>query len=103
MSRKPAKILHTVPMGGIRIKVRYVGDDELEGKYGDYDPDQRVIRLHRRLKGTPDYVTTLRHEMRHAALDMGGISHCEKMEEEAIVRCLDNLFDPAWAWVVARL
>lgn len=103
MSRKPAKLLRSVPMAGMPIKVRYVGDDELEGKYGDYDGDQRVIRIHKSIKGTPLYVKILRHEMRHAALDMAGLSYCEKMEEEAVVRCLDNLFDPAWAWVVARL
>lgn len=40
--------------------------------------------------------TTLRHEMMHAALHVGGVSHCENYNEEAVVRCLENLFFPAW-------
>jgi hypothetical protein len=34
--------------------------------------------------------------MGHAALDMGGISHLKNYEEEAIIRCFDTIFHPAW-------
>jgi hypothetical protein len=46
-----------------------------------------------------DLIETLRHEMVHAALDIGGISHIKNYEEEAIVRCLDTIFHGAWEQV----
>jgi hypothetical protein len=46
---------------------------------------------------------TLRHEMLHAALDICGISHLEGYEEEAVVRCVENVFHPAWETVRKQL
>ena len=48
--------------------------------------------------------STLRHEMMHAAFAIGGIAHCKPFEdmEEGAVRCLENIFFPAWERVVAK-
>jgi len=34
--------------------------------------------------------------MLHAALDVSGLTYIKTFEEEAIVRCIDNIFHPAW-------
>ena len=34
--------------------------------------------------------------MVHAALRIGGVAFSEYMEEESVVRCMDDLFFPAW-------
>ena len=39
---------------------------------------------------------TVRHEMIHAALALSGLDHLEGFEEEAIVKCMDTIFFPAW-------
>lgn len=39
---------------------------------------------------------TLRHELMHAALSISGIAYIDRLPEEAIVRCFDNLFFPAY-------
>jgi hypothetical protein len=54
------------------------------------------------MKSKAFYLSTLRHEMVHAALAIGGVAFSESMEEEAIVRCMDELFFPAWDRVAKR-
>lgn len=87
------RIPRSVVIGGRRVVIRLVDDRELDGSYGDYSSDRKEIRLAR---GEDGKVATLRHEMVHAALDIGGVGWCKKFEEEAIVRCLDEIFWPAW-------
>lgn len=87
------KVPGVVVVGGKRIRVRWVDDLELPDASGDYRHGRGEIRL--RL-GEAGWVETLRHEMVHAAFAIGGICWCERFEEEAIVRCLDELFFPAW-------
>lgn len=87
-----------VYVGGYKIKVLVVtGMDD----WGDYDRERKMIRISHKATGD-DLRDTLRHEMVHAALDIGGIAYCESMQEEAIVRCLDSLFFPAWEKVVSQ-
>ena len=71
MKKAPRK-LNYVMMAGYRIKIRHVTEDELREEWGDWDEDQMVIRLLKSLVGKPAYVKWLRHEMRHAALTLGG-------------------------------
>ena len=77
-------------IGGKRIEV--IEDPDLV-EYGTFDPDGWEIRLGPSAKVNP--LDTLRHEMIHAAFAVAGISHLRRFEEEAVVRCLDNLLFPA--------
>ena len=68
-------------------------------EWGNMDFDGRRITLSQNRIGdnpTAEW-TTLRHEMLHASLAMGGIAYSEKYEEEPVVRCLENIFFPAWS------
>lgn len=39
---------------------------------------------------------TLRHELMEASLCISGVGFCETFEQEAVVRCMDEVFFPAW-------
>lgn len=79
-----------VIIGGKRIEV--IEDPELSD-YGSFNADEWTIRIGPSER--MDRHETLRHEMIHAAFAVAGLSHLRKFEEEAIVRCLDNLLFPA--------
>lgn len=88
------KIPKEIEIGGriITIKVDSNLDD-----FGQYHADDRRILLgHKATLSKAVLIETIRHEMVHAALDIGGVSYIKVYEEEAIVRCLDTLFHPAW-------
>ena len=90
----PAKIPKQVEIGGRVISVRV--DPELE-PWGEYRADDREIVLSAKTASKASTVReTLRHEMLHAAFDVSGISYLKNYDEEVIVRCIDNIFHPAW-------
>ena len=90
----PAKLPKSVNIGGRIIAVRV--DAELES-WGEYRSDEREIVLSSRtLCKASTLRETLRHEMLHAALDISGLSYLKNFEDEAIVRCIDGVFHPAW-------
>ena len=90
----PAKPPKQVTIGGRVIAIRV--DPALES-WGEYHSDEREIVLATRtLAKSSSLRETLRHEMLHAALDISGLSYLKNFEEEAIVRCLDAIFHPAW-------
>ena len=86
-------IPRSVVIAGHRIRIRIVDGRELDGVYGDWSGERKEIRLAR---GEDLMVATLRHEMMHAALDLSGVGWCKRYQEEAIVRCMDEIFWPAW-------
>jgi len=90
----------SVLIGGHRVKIKVVENFE---DWGEYDHDEKTISVSSRaMKSKAFYLSTLRHEMVHAALAIGGVAFSESMEEEAIVRCMDELFFPAWDRVAKR-
>jgi len=91
----------SITLAGIRVRVQFrdLGDDDC---YGLYSHRKKVITLDRSLKNK-DLYETLRHEMIHAAFAISGLGYCERYEEEAIVRCMDEIFFPAWERVLRRL
>ena len=86
----PKKVL--IAGCAIRIVYRDLGDEDC---YGLYSYKRRTITVHNELE-QDDLYETLRHEMMHAALALSGITFCERYEEEAIIRCMDEIFFPAW-------
>jgi hypothetical protein len=90
----PAKPPSQLEIGGRIIAIRI--DPELED-WGQYRSDDREIVLSSRaLEKQSTMRETLRHELLHAALDISGLSYLERYEEESVVRCIENIFHPAW-------
>jgi hypothetical protein len=90
----PANPPTEITIGGRIIAIRI--DPKLEA-WGEYHGDDAEIVLSSRTLAKQSTLReTLRHEMLHAALDICGLSHLERYEEEAIVRCIENVFHPAW-------
>ena len=96
------KIPKKISIGGITFKVQFIKFDVDD--YGRMDFDQRLILLNHSIKNNlPMVAETIRHEMVHAALAVGGVSFSVDYDEEVIVRCLDSLFFPAWDKLTKRL
>ena len=87
------KLPTSVKIAGQRIKIK-VG--KLEEAYGQYEHENRIIWISNTLKDERSILTTLRHEMLEASLLISGVGWLEKYDQEAIVRCVDEIFWPAW-------
>lgn len=93
--------INRIEIGGMSIVIEF---DEALSEFGHWNYDSKTIKMGPRAESC--FWETLRHETVHAALDIGGVSFCETMEVEAVVRCLDGLFFPAWdavPFVIPRL
>ncbi len=93
------KIPPSISIGGQDVEI--VIEKDL-AEYGLFCLDDMRITL--RSADADIMESTLRHEMMHAAFAIGGIAHCKPFEdmEEGAVRCLENIFFPAWERVVAK-
>ena len=89
----------SVLIAGQRIKIKLA---ELDDCFGQYRHDDRVILINKRINGST-LETTLRHEMLEASLLLSGVGWCENYEQEAVVRCMDEVFFPAWERTQKRL
>jgi len=97
----PAKLPKSVTIGGRLIAIRI--DPELDS-WGEYHADDKEIVLATKtLSKASSLRETLRHEILHASLDIAGLSYLKNFEEEAIVRCIDSIFHPAWEAVRKQL
>lgn len=81
-------------VGGKRVRITVA---ELDDCYGRCSFDGTEIQL------SPDVALdrkmareTLRHELLHSAMKISGVSFCERFEEEALVRCIENIYFPTW-------
>lgn len=96
------KLPRHVTIGGVKFAIRFQA--LIDGDYGQMCIDSNEIILNFHIKHDPKLVReTLRHEMVHAALAVAGLSFCKKYDEEAIVRCLDYIFFPAWERISLKL
>ena len=93
------KIPRSVTIAGVPIRILQEDlsdeDNMQKGYYGYYSDERKVIVIEKTLSQSVA-VATVRHEMIHAALAMSGLDHLEGFEEEAIVKCMDSIFFPAW-------
>ena len=48
-------------------------------------------------------LNTIRHEMMEASLLLSGVGFLETYEQEAVVRCMEEIFFPAWAQFLKRI
>ena len=83
----------------VHIKTEDLSDDDL---YGYYSHDRKVIVLSKDLKESR-LLNTLRHELMEASLCISGVGFCETFEQEAVVRCMDEVFFPAYERLRKRL
>lgn len=94
MKNKPASLPKFVTIAGRRLTVRVCPGVEA---WGSYDHDDGAINISLDALQDPETAkATLRHEMMHAALKISGVGWSERYDEEAIVRCFENIFFPAW-------
>lgn len=85
----------SISIAGHRIEVEVVpfGDDE--PPYGLYFHDKKLIQINKKIKGKV-LLETIRHEMMEASLLLSGVGWLESYEQEAVVRCMEEIFFPAW-------
>jgi|TARA_R110000824_G_scaffold51312_1_gene143212 hypothetical protein len=95
------KIPKTIRIAGqtIQIMREDLSDENL---FGYYSHDRKVIILSKELKEDKVH-TTLRHELMEASLCISGVGFCETFEQEAVVRCMDEVFFPAYERLRKRL
>jgi len=101
MTNVRANLPKSVIVGGQRIRIDV--SPSLED-WGQYNHDTKAITVsHRVLEKSSLLRTTLRHELMHAALSISGVSYCTGFQEEAVVRCLEEVFFPSWERLHAKL
>jgi hypothetical protein len=83
----------------VKIKQANLSDDDC---YGFYSHARKMIFVHDDLDEHTT-LTTLRHELMEASLCISGVGFCENFEQEAVVRCMDEVFFPAYERLLKRL
>ena len=75
-----------------KIKIEYIKDPD---NWGECDSDKMIIKLSTDcLKDPKIHSTTLIHEVTHMILRLSGVAFMEENDEEAYVRCIENLVIP---------
>jgi hypothetical protein len=87
------KLPRQIKIAGQIVKIK-VG--KLDNTYGQYEHDSRTIWISNTIKDKQTIITTLRHEVLEASLLISGVGWAEKYEQECVVRCVDEIFYPAW-------
>jgi hypothetical protein len=78
-----------------KVKIEYM---EHINNWGECDSDKMIIKLSTDcLKDPRIHATTLMHEVTHMILRLSGVAFMEENDEEAYVRCIENLVIP---WVL---
>ena len=88
------KRLSSVEVLDRKIKIIY---EEMED-WGECFMDDKLIKLNKKcLKDPEQHWWTLVHEVTHMIFEMTGIAFMDNNDEEAYVRCVENLVIP---WVL---
>tara|TARA_R110002020_G_scaffold220074_2_gene427920 strand:+ start:199 stop:513 length:315 start_codon:yes stop_codon:yes gene_type:complete len=99
------KLPKSIHIAGVPVKILQEDlsdeDNLSKGYYGYYSHKRKVIAVDKNLDPS-DVRGTIRHEMLHASLALSGLDHLEHFEEEALVRCVDEIFFPAWERFLKR-
>lgn len=89
------KRLNSIKVLDHKIKIEYI--DHVDN-WGECDSDRLIIRLSEEcLKDDRIHYATLLHEVTHLILRLSGVACMEANDEEAYVRCIENLLIP---WVL---
>lgn len=91
----------TISIAGRRIRLVRVQLD-IEHCYGEYHHDKKRIHVALGLN-VCETLTTIRHEVMEASLLLSGVGWLEAYEQEAVVRCMEEIFFPSWGLFIRRL
>ena len=97
------KFPKTVNIAGRRIRLvvePFKGIDS--DTFGEYFHDEKLIQINTGLSDSV-MLTTLRHEMMEASLYLSGLAWAERYEQEAVIRCMEEIFFPAWGVMFKRI
>ena len=97
------KFPKTVSIAGRRIRLvvkPFKGADR--DTFGEYFHDDKLIQINTGL-GDEVALVTLRHEMMEASLYLSGLAWAERYEQEPIIRCMEEIFFPAWDIILTRI
>jgi hypothetical protein len=89
----------TIPVAGRRVRLIFI---ELDETYGQYKHDQKIIEINKAIPDG-DKLITIRHELMEASLLLSGVGFSERYEQEPIVRCMEEIFFPAWDAFLKRI
>lgn len=88
------KKLSSIEVLNTKIKISY---EEMEN-WGECLLDEKLIKINKICLANPEqHWWTLIHEVTHMIFEMTGIAYMENNDEEAYVRCVENLVIP---WVL---
>ena len=85
----------------IRLVVKPFKDSDAY-TFGEYFHEDKVIQINTGLDDNTA-LETLRHEVMEASLLLSGVGVSERYEQEAVVRCMDEIFFPAWDLILKRI
>lgn len=89
----------TIDVAGRRVRLRFV---ELGDSYGQYLHDSKTIEVHAGITDA-EKLLTIRHELMESSLLLSGVGFSEAYDQEPIVRCMEEIFFPAWEQFQKRL
>lgn len=93
----------TVSIAGRRIRLVVKPFKEVDVyTFGEYFHEDKVIQINTGLDSNTA-LETLRHEVMEASLLLSGVGFSERYEQEAVVRCMDEIFFPAWELILKRV
>ena len=92
----------TLSIAGQRIKLVVVPFNGDSPDFGLYLHDKKTIEINKDLKGKT-LLNTIRHEMMEASLLISGVGWLENYDQEAVVRCMEEIFFPAWELFLKRI
>lgn len=91
------KKLSSINVLGKKIKIIY---KDMEN-WGECNVDEKQINISNKcLKDSEQHWWTLVHEVTHLIFELSGLAYMETNDEEAYVRCVENLVIP---WVLNNL
>lgn len=89
----------TIDVAGRRVRLLFA---DLGDTYGQYTHDSKTIEVHSGITD-PEKLLTIRHELMESSLLLSGVGFSEAYEQEPIVRCMEEIFFPAWDQFQKRL
>ena len=92
----------TISIAGHRIKLEVVPLSGEDPPYGLYFHDKKLIQINANIRDKT-LLNTIRHEMMEDSLLLSGVGFLETYEQEAVVRCMEEIFFPAWAQFLKRI
>lgn len=92
----------TISIAGQRVKLELVPFNGDSPDFGLYLHDKKTIEINKNLKGKV-LLNTIRHEMMEASLLISGVGWLENYDQEAVVRCMEEIFFPAWELFLKRV